>query len=462
MELIMKKFLLLVTALVFISASAWSETLKLNNVPLQIGATTNEVNFQDLQSKSVKFEVPYANFKKNNLNKILFRDLLENEFTAYSTRLHPFPEDPNEIDSARIIYDRNNPNDQNSYFYVGDTRMPVGVTDQTGNIAYRLNGYLQAMPSLSYYYPQLYNGTFTIDSINFFFYSYPDSPIKNGFIFSMLNIKHLNLTNFGADNFNPNSFEFEYYNNIYDKLEGAYILDASYINSRVQQQGGGYIINATSVKFDNPDLEPVREYKEKDPMLIILAKDDLNDLSDTVSMIGAWEWTIPATHAFAGCIRHHGVGVDSVSLLSGTIAPLKPAQSSPYYAEWVQKYPYYMQETVHKKNYRFVVYGRYTGEYNPNSVKEINNSAEEFKLYANSPNPVLNTTQIKFDLQSSGFVTLKVYNQLGEEVAVLVNEFMNPGQYESTFEVNSLPAGAYYYSLSTSKYSKTLPMIIVK
>jgi hypothetical protein len=391
----------------------------------------------------------------------MFADYSENERLPFSTRIHPFPEN-NEADTARIIHDVNNPTDQASWFYVGDMRMPIGVTDQTGNIAYRLNGYFQAIPSVSYYYPGLTNGTYTIDSVVCLFYSYPSSPIKNGFMFTMLNINHLNLQNFGTNTFDPNSFEFEYNKNIYEKLEAAYILDANYINSRVTPQGGGFIINPMSIDFNNQDLEAVRTYDESDKMMILIAKDDLNDLSDTVSMVGAWEWTIPIQHAFAGTIRHHGLGKDSISLLSATIAPMKPAQSSPYYNEWMQKYPYYMQEKNHKKNYRFFVFGRYTGEYNPNAVKEIENQADAFELFQNSPNPVNVSTKIKFNIKNSDFVTLKVYNHLGEVVSSLVNEFMNPGQFEVNFETNSLPAGSYFYSLTAGNYSKTLPMVIVK
>lgn len=459
----MKKFLLLVLVMVLGSTFAWSQIQQLTNVPIQLGSNAaTQVNFQDLQNQSVKYGVPYFDPSKSTFGKLMFADFYDNQLVVFSTRLHPYPENQNDVDSARIVYDRKNPADQNSYFYVGDTRMPVGVGDGTGNIVYRLNGYFQAIPSLSYYYPQLFNGTFTIDSVSMFFYSYPASPISNGFLFSMLKINNLNLPNFGTDTFNPNAFEFEYYKNIYDNLQGAYFLDANYINSRVQKQGDGYIITATSIDFNNQDLEPVRTYDESDRMMMLLAKDDLNDLSDTVSMIGAWEWTIPATHAFAGCIRHHGLGIDSVSLLSATITPLKPGPTSPAYSEWMQKYPYYMAETIHKKNYRFLVWGRYTGEYNPNAVKEVENTADQFELYQNAPNPVSTSTTIKFDVKSTAFVTLKVYNQLGEVVASLVNETMNEGQYEVNFNANALPSGSYYYSLSTGNFSKTLPMIIVK
>ena len=121
-----------------------------------------------------------------------------------------------------------------------------------------------------------------------------------------------------------------------------------------------------------------------------------------------------------------------------------------------------MNKPFPKKNYRFFVFGRYTGEYNPNAVKEIESQSDNFELFQNSPNPVNASTKIKFNLKNSDFVSLKVYNHLGEVVSTLVNEFMNPGQFELNFETNSLPAGSYFYSLTAGNFSKTLPMIIVK
>lgn len=459
----MKKLLLLVFAICLTSSFAYSEIQHLTNFPVVLGSNIDLPT--DLQINQVKTNsnLPIFDPAKGSFGKLMFaQDNLQDEPIAWSTRIHPYPTDQNAIDTARTIYDRNNPTDQKSYFYVGDTQMPVSVGNSTGQIVFKLNGYFQALPSLSYYFPQLYNGTFTVDSISCLFYSYPASPVSTGYLFSMLNISNLNLPNFGSDNFNPAAFEFEYNSNIYDKLQAAYFLEPSYINSRVQQQGTGYIINPTTIDFNNQDLQPIRTYGQSDRMMILLAKEDLNDLKDTTSLVGAWEWTIPATHCFAGCVRHYSAGIDSVSLLSATIAPMKPSQSSPYYNEWLQKYPYYMQETIHRKNYRFIVYGRYTGEYNPNSVKEVDNFSEYFELYQNAPNPVQTSTKISFTIKSSNFVTLKVYNQLGEEVASLVHEFMNPGTYESNFEVNNLPSGSYFYTLSTENFTKTLPMIIVK
>jgi hypothetical protein len=179
-------------------------------------------------------------------------------------------------------------------------------------------------------------------------------------------------------------------------------------------------------------------------------------------MIGAWEWTAPYQQCYAGTIRHYGEQNDSCSFLSATIAPRKPSTSSPDYNTWLAMYPAFMAEQTVRKNYRFIVYGRYTGEYDPNTVSELDNSADAFSLSQNSPNPAANNTKIAFAINEPSFVTLKVYNQMGQEVASLVNEYLNIGTYQSNFETMSLPAGTYFYTLSTGKYSKSYTMMIVK
>ncbi len=87
---------------------------------------------------------------------------------------------------------------------------------------------------------------------------------------------------------------------------------------------------------------------------------------------------------------------------------------------------------------------------------------KQFALYRNYPNPFNPETVIKFDLPSSSFVNLTIYNSLGEKVATLINEQMNPANYSVTFDASSLPSGIYICSLVTESNIAGNKMILIK
>jgi hypothetical protein len=73
----------------------------------------------------------------------------------------------------------------------------------------------------------------------------------------------------------------------------------------------------------------------------------------------------------------------------------------------------------------------------------------EFRLYQNFPNPFNPTTSIRFDLPVEGIVTIKVYDLLDRELAVLVNrERVTSGSHSVEFRGDNLPSGVYFYRIS--------------
>ncbi len=80
----------------------------------------------------------------------------------------------------------------------------------------------------------------------------------------------------------------------------------------------------------------------------------------------------------------------------------------------------------------------------------------------NYPNPFNPSTIISFQLPVSSFVTLKVYNVLGQEVTTLVNEEMKPGSYEVMFDAFHLPSGVYFYRISAGSYVEIRKLILMK
>lgn len=87
-----------------------------------------------------------------------------------------------------------------------------------------------------------------------------------------------------------------------------------------------------------------------------------------------------------------------------------------------------------------------------------------YSLEQNYPNPFNPTTTIRYSIPKAGLVTLKVYDLQGKEVATLVNEFKQPGNYNSPFSLQNsrLASGIYFYKITSGKYSETKKMIILK
>ena len=99
-----------------------------------------------------------------------------------------------------------------------------------------------------------------------------------------------------------------------------------------------------------------------------------------------------------------------------------------------------------------------------NSVTRLaeNFQPEKFYLSQNYPNPFNPTTKISFVIGHSSFVTLKVFDILGNEVATLVNEEKPEGTYEIIFKASGLPSGAYFYSLKSGAFADSKKMILLK
>ena len=86
----------------------------------------------------------------------------------------------------------------------------------------------------------------------------------------------------------------------------------------------------------------------------------------------------------------------------------------------------------------------------------------EFNLLQNYPNPFNPTTTIKYNIPQESFVHLKVYDVIGREVALLVNEEKLPGNYEVKFDASGLASGVYFYTLSTGSYTQTKKLVLMK
>jgi hypothetical protein len=90
------------------------------------------------------------------------------------------------------------------------------------------------------------------------------------------------------------------------------------------------------------------------------------------------------------------------------------------------------------------------------------NLPSEYSLEQNYPNPFNPSTTISFSIPNEEFVSLKVFNSLGEKVAELVNERKPAGNYSVSFNANDLASGIYLYKITAGDFIQTRKMILVK
>jgi hypothetical protein len=99
----------------------------------------------------------------------------------------------------------------------------------------------------------------------------------------------------------------------------------------------------------------------------------------------------------------------------------------------------------------------------PNGIQNISSEVPKaFSLSQNYPNPFNPTTNIKFNVSKLSGVRIVVYDVMGREVQTLVNEKLQPGTYESSFDGSRLTSGVYFYKLITEGYSETKKMLMLK
>jgi hypothetical protein len=104
-----------------------------------------------------------------------------------------------------------------------------------------------------------------------------------------------------------------------------------------------------------------------------------------------------------------------------------------------------------------------TTQYIITGIRQENNQIPNaFSLSQNYPNPFNPSTIIKYSVPISGVVTLKVYNSLGQEIATLVNQEQNAGNYNITFDASKLASGVYMYRIQSGDFSLTKKMTLLK
>ena len=85
-----------------------------------------------------------------------------------------------------------------------------------------------------------------------------------------------------------------------------------------------------------------------------------------------------------------------------------------------------------------------------------------FALHQNYPNPFNPSTNIEFSIPKTEFVSLKIYNILGQEVATLVSDKLTPGNYKYTWDASGFASGVYMYNIEAGSFVQTRKLLLIK
>jgi hypothetical protein len=85
-----------------------------------------------------------------------------------------------------------------------------------------------------------------------------------------------------------------------------------------------------------------------------------------------------------------------------------------------------------------------------------------YQLNQNYPNPFNPSTIISFNLPTRTFVTLKIFDLLGREVATLISEELSAGNYSRQWNASKLPSGIYFYRLQAGSYAQSKKLVLLK
>jgi hypothetical protein len=137
-----------------------------------------------------------------------------------------------------------------------------------------------------------------------------------------------------------------------------------------------------------------------------------------------------------------------VSALSGRVVQTRSGEEAELYTGLYENTS--TGAKVYKRN--FVV-----------GVEDISSGVPtSYELEQNYPNPFNPVTTIQFSIPEQSFITLEIFNSLGEKVSTLVSEELNAGTYNYEWKAGNLSSGVYYYKLIANDFSQTKKLILLR
>lgn len=99
----------------------------------------------------------------------------------------------------------------------------------------------------------------------------------------------------------------------------------------------------------------------------------------------------------------------------------------------------------------------------PTGIRQLGTTIpSSYKLFQNYPNPFNPLTKIKFDIPNSEFVRIRIYDELGQLVSSLLNQYLNSGSYELEWDAAKFSSGVYFYNMETNSFTASKRMILIK
>ena len=153
-----------------------------------------------------------------------------------------------------------------------------------------------------------------------------------------------------------------------------------------------------------------------------------------------------------------------------TMAGFDPSTMEPYASTVENTYEDASITGSDKFYYRLaaVDFNGHKSEYSPEVVVIVTGVSQEsgmpqsFSLSQNYPNPFNPTTNIKFAVPENSNVKITIYNAVGKEVAVLVNDQFTPGYYNYSWNASNLASGVYFYEMITDNFRQVSKMMLMK
>jgi len=158
--------------------------------------------------------------------------------------------------------------------------------------------------------------------------------------------------------------------------------------------------------------------------------------------------------------------VDSILIADDLASAQDPNFGNIYYSILWQELEHVTTISIHKAIIDIATLWRTAwenaGSPAPLSIQSNNYNPEIYFLSEAYPNPFNPSTNFKLAIPKSGFVSLKIYDLIGREVATLVSEKLTPGTYKYTWNASGLASGVYLYRIQAGDYVKTRKMVLLQ
>jgi len=156
------------------------------------------------------------------------------------------------------------------------------------------------------------------------------------------------------------------------------------------------------------------------------------------------------------------IRIASDSLFNTTVKDSTIAADSVIFSGFANGYYYWKVAAINSGS---------TGAYSSVWKFQVNSSGinnisseipKEYKLYNNYPNPFNPATKIKFDIPKNGFTKIVIYDLLGREAEIIVNENLTKGAYEFVWNATKFASGIYFYKMTAGNFTSIKKMMLIK